>query len=111
MIKIKNPASGNRAGDVDRTEQAALISRTIYKAESGPLVYILRSKVPFQFLLWLLRIEKPTRAKVSSHEQQTNGDSQKHVAHHLSAFDTIFSALFGFIQIILAASSIASRSR
>ena len=39
-----------------------------------PLIYILRPKVPFQFLLGLLGIEKPARAKVSSHEQQTNDD-------------------------------------
>jgi hypothetical protein len=63
----------------------ALISRNVKAGISGPLVYILRPNVPFQFLLWLLRIEKPTRAKVSDHEQQTNGDSQKHVADHLFA--------------------------
>jgi hypothetical protein len=41
---------------------------------SRPLIYILRTKVPFQFLLWLLRIEKQTHAKVSDNEQRENAN-------------------------------------
>ena len=41
---------------------------------SRPLIYVLRPKVPFQFLLGQPRIEKLPHAEISDHEQRKNAN-------------------------------------